>query len=126
MKVKSKTNLRKKADELWRKIIHLKNYCEVCGISSYLNAHHIISRSNYNLRWEVRNGCLLCPAHHKFGNPSAHGNPIWFISWIKKYRPEDYEYLRDYKFQKMKTWHVSDYEEIIKNLEDVLNEIQNS
>jgi len=123
-KTKSKTSLKNKCDDLWKKIIHLKGYCEVCGTPYGLNAHHIIGKVNYNLRWDIRNGCLLCITNHKFGKLSAHQNPLWFVDWLKKNRSKDYKYLKDYKFQIMKTWYVSDYEKIIKDLEDILNEIQ--
>ena len=118
MRTKSKTNLKNKCDDLWKKIIHLKGYCEICGTSYRLNAHHIIGRVNYNLRWDLRNGCLLCVNHHKYGKFAAHENPIWFLNWLKEHRSEDYEYLQDKKFPAVKTWYISDYEEIYQNLKE--------
>ena len=117
MKTKSKTNLKHKCDELWKKIIHLKGYCEVCNKPGQ-NAHHIIGRINYNLRWDLKNGCLLCTSCHKFSRNSAHNNPVYFINWFRVHRPEDYEYLQDKKFLAVKTWYISDYEEIYKKLKE--------
>ena len=117
-----------KCDDLWKWIMHQKGYCEVCGPPDEvpyvefgktvpgLNAHHIITRDNNNLRWDLRNGCLLCVKHHKFGNPCAHGNGLWFDGWLWENRPEDYIYLDDPKWTKTKTWHLCDYEDIYKKL----------
>ena len=89
-----------------------------------LNAHHIITRDNNNLRWDFRNGVLLCVKHHKYGNPCAHKNPIWFAEWLKQNRPDDYEYLKNPKWTKTKTWRISDYQEIYQRLKEVYSEIQ--
>ena len=84
-------------DNLWREAIHKRaDYkCEYCGKKSTLNAHHIFSRSNYFLRWNLDNGIALCVAHHIFGNFSAHKSPIEFVEWLKEKRGvEWYENLR--------------------------------
>jgi hypothetical protein len=83
----------KKLDKKWSEKIRSKN-CEVCN-GSDTNAHHIIGRRNYTLRWDVRNGCSLCPKHHVFGRESAHQDPIWFDQWLEEHRREDLEYLRE-------------------------------
>lgn len=122
MKTKSKKYLKNKCDKLWSDIIKIKatGRCEVCGTPYNLNSHHVIGRVNYNLRWDLRNGICLCVKNHKFGIYSAHENPIWFMDWFKAHRPEDYEYLKDPKFNKFKTWYISDYEEILKDLQEWL------
>jgi len=118
MKKVTKKSLDKQCEIVWRAIIHSKKYCEVCGASYTLNAHHIITKGNHNLRWDIRNGCLLCVSHHKWGNPSAHGNIIWFAEWLKSHRADDYEYLKDPKWTKTKTWYISDYQEILQRLKE--------
>jgi hypothetical protein len=118
MRKPSKTTLRNKCDDLWKKIIHLKQYCEVCGSPNHTNSHHIITRGNLNLRWDLQNGCLLCVNHHRFGNPCAHGNPIWFTEWLMAHRSDDYEYLKNPDFTKTKTWRISDYEQIYQELKE--------
>lgn len=84
----------KKLDTLWSAIIRGGGKCEVCGKIGLLNAHHIIGRRNYNLRWDVRNGVCLCPGCHTFSNRSAHQDPERFHDWLEENRPEDIEYLR--------------------------------
>ena len=107
-KVKRKT-LKNKADKLYREIIHSKIYCEVCG-SPGKNCHHVIGRSNYNLRWDIQNGCLLCVKCHY----QAHNNPVKFLDWFKKKRSTDYNYLLKYKH---KLWD-KDYTTILQYLND--------
>ena len=124
MKKPSKTTLRNKCDDLWKKIIHAKQHCEVCGSPYHLQAHHIITRGNLNLRWDLRCGVLLCATHHKFGRYSAHGHLPWFAEWLKEHRADDYEYLKNPIFTKTKTWRISDYEEIYQRLKEVYSEIQ--
>lgn len=95
--LKHRTNkaLKKSLDILWAKIIKLRagGKCEVCGKTTNLNSHHIVSRNNLRFRWDIRNGACLCVGHHRFNNESAHLDPIWFIGWVQKNRKEDYEYL---------------------------------
>jgi len=119
MRTKTKKSIKKQLDETWKEIIHQKNRCEVCGSTYGLNAHHIIGRGNLNLRWDIRNGCLLCIRHHKFGLFSAHENPIYFMNWLKNHRPDDYIYLKNPDFTKTKTWRISDYEQILERLNEI-------
>jgi hypothetical protein len=86
--------LKKRLDTLWAKKVKEKEICEICGRKKFLNAHHIVGRRSLNLRWDVRNGCCLCPLCHQFGQNSAHQNPIFFLSWFAKKRNADYLYLR--------------------------------
>lgn len=123
MKKKSKKQLKRKCDKLWSEIIKQKGCCEVCGRRTSLNAHHVVGRINYVLRWDLRNGVCLCVLCHKFSRNSAHNNPLWFSEWFKKNRPEDYRYLQG-KRNEIKTFYLSDYEEIYENLLRVRDEIQ--
>ena len=61
----SKTKLRKKADKLWtQKVLNLP-YCEVCGSTKVLQAHHFYYKSSYpHLRYNLKNGVVLCRACH--------------------------------------------------------------
>jgi len=69
--------------------------CEVCDKPTGLNSHHIFSRSNHTMRWELDNGIALCVAHHVFGLFSAHKSPIEFAEWLKEKRGEEwYNQLR--------------------------------
>jgi len=88
-KASGKTN---HLDNLWRyKVYELAEYkCEYCGKEGQLNAHHIFSRSNYSVRWDIDNGICLCVAHHIFGNLSFHKSPAEMIEWIKNKRGEQW------------------------------------
>lgn len=85
----------KRLDDLWKVAVKLKaDYkCEVCGKDTYLNAHHIVGRRNFGLRWEVWNGVCLCSGHHTMKTQSAHQDPLWFDSWLREHRKVDYAYI---------------------------------
>lgn len=91
-KVSPRRMLIKHLDTLWAKAVKLiaHNQCEIVtdkrcpniggeGKGHGLNAHHIIGRSNLNVRWDVCNGVMLCVKHHVFSMWSAHKNPFWFL-----------------------------------------------
>ncbi len=85
-------------DTVWAEVIKLiaGNKCEYCGKLEHLNSHHIFSRSNLHVRWDVDNGVCVCVGHHVFGNMSAHKAPIEFIEWLKERRGNKwYERLRE-------------------------------
>ena len=81
-----------------------KGICEYCGITHFPNAHHIFSRRNWSVRWELDNGICLCSKHHTFSPEfSAHLTPMEFAEWIKEKRGEEwYEKLRALKMQNIK------------------------
>jgi hypothetical protein len=84
-KKRSSKSITKQLDDLWAEAVKIKahNKCEMCGRITYLNSHHIFSRSNYSVRWDVENGVCLCAGHHVLCNDSAHKAPADFIEWIK-------------------------------------------
>ena len=68
--------------------------CAVCGSDSTPNAHHLENRNTCRaLRYDVMNGVLLCPSHHKFGKDSAHKGGIWFAEWLRTNHPDRYAYV---------------------------------
>lgn len=70
--------------------------CEYCGKEEYLNSHHIYSRSNTTLIWDLDNGICLCAGHHTFSTFSAHKSPMDFSDWIREKRGEKwYQDLKD-------------------------------
>jgi len=113
VKKPSKTKQGRKCMKLWGEIIHKKGKCEVCGKKENLQAHHFIGRRNLTLRYEVRNGVLLCALHHKLGRQSAHEDPQWFNAWMMQNRPDDYNYVWEHK-EKLSP--NLDYEKIRKDL----------
>lgn len=80
---------------MWDQLVRVRarDMCEVCGKRRGLNCHHIIGRQNRRLRYDVRNGCLLCAKHHVLGTESAHKDPVWFYDWMQENRSGDWEYL---------------------------------
>lgn len=97
--VKCRSDYRKKQtpdtstlDTLWSEIIKLRagNKCEYCGKTTYLNSHHIFSRSNMSVRWDLENGVCLCAGHHMLSNFSAHKSPLEFAEWLRETRGEEW------------------------------------
>jgi len=83
--------LEKKADKLWSECIRKIWKCEYCWKTEYLNAHHIFSRNNKSVRWELSNWICLCSWHHTFSSTfSPHQTPVEFTRWIEAKRWKDY------------------------------------
>ena len=113
LRVATKKSLKAKCDKLWSEIIRSIGYCEMCGSNQNLQAHHIMGRINYSLRWDLRNGICLDASCHTFSRNSAHNSPLEFAEWFKANRPEDYEYLLSKKNLLVKP----DYEQILNYLQ---------
>ena len=113
MRVATKKSLKAKADKLWSEIIRSIGFCEICGKNQNLNAHHVVGRINYALRWDLKNGICLCAGCHTFNRTSAHNNPLAFVEFFKSIRPDDYEYLLSRKNLLVKP----DYEQILNYLQ---------
>ena len=74
----------KKLDDAWAKAVKERDKeCQYCRKTTYLNAHHIYSRSKRSVRWDLMNGITLCVAHHVFSSKfSAHKTGIEFADWL--------------------------------------------
>ena len=107
----SKTTLKHKMDKIWSGIIREKQFCEMCGRPAN-NPHHVVGRRILSIRWDLRNGCLLCTYCHLFSKFSAHQDPLGFMEWFKRKRPYDYEYL----LAKKNELFDGDYEVILEEL----------
>ena len=93
---KPKKITEKVVDALWAEIVKLKagGICEIegCEKISYLNSHHVYSRSNRRIRWDFDNGICLCSGHHTLSSSfSAHKTPMEFTAWIINYRGKEWE-----------------------------------
>lgn len=78
-------SLPKKADDLWSKVVRQVWSCTYCGSRDNLNAHHIFSRHNKSVRWDLENWICLCAKHHVFSDEfSAHKTPTEFTYWLEE------------------------------------------
>ena len=99
MRKVSRKGLIKKCDALWGKIVHLKNYCEVCGSGKTLQALHFFSKKGHPVtRHDISNGILLCYyCHmiriHQLGDPEVIQKIIEKRGeeWYNKLRPKAHE-----------------------------------
>ena len=105
-----KKPIRKECDNLWsQKVKHLAGYkCEKCGKTKYVQAHHIVPRTNHALRYDIENGVALCRACHLYW---AHKDTIDFYNWAKTIR--DFKYLESARHRQSK----NDYQAIKLYLE---------
>ena len=89
------TPQRNRLDKIWRDKIRARDeYCQICGGTQNLNAHHIVGRRIHCLRWDLDNGLLLCAGCHTFRAKSAHQNPRWFQEWFSENYPDRNEKIK--------------------------------
>ena len=60
--------------------------CEICGVHTSLEAHHIHRCKHYGVRWNVINGACLCRDCHCTNSHSAHRNQLWFFRELLRKR----------------------------------------
>lgn len=83
----------KSQDTSWSKQVKERDgfKCIYCGSDKSLNSHHLFSRRNTALRWDIENGVTLCASHHNFSTEfSAHKTPLEFAEWIKQLKGEEW------------------------------------
>lgn len=125
-KKKPKTERRKlrdQSDKLWAILVKQRaGYkCERSGKTVYLNSHHVFSKSNLSVRWDLDNGVCLNAGWHTLQTNSAHKNPIEFINWIKDQRGiEWYENLR-IKANQIKKWTIPELRELLERFKKEIN-----
>lgn len=109
----------KKLDTAWSLLVKLRDgmKCTYCDKDTYLNSHHIYSRSKKSTRWDIDNGITLCVGHHTFSSGfSAHKTPLEFIDWLKTIRTEEeIESLRN-KAHRTAKWYKHEKEELLQEL----------
>lgn len=109
--------IKKKLDKEWGRLVRSKGECEVCGKTGYLNAHHIVGRRTLGLRWNVANGCCLCSGCHTLKRMSAHQDPVWFIDWLEKNRPDDLKLVREWRHKTVK-WTKEELKELLEKMRE--------
>ena len=73
-----KKGLKRKIDKAFNKTIRDRGSCERCHKTETLQAAHIFSRANMNIRWDYDNVLCLCAGCHFW----AHKNPTLFGEWV--------------------------------------------
>lgn len=125
--MKQRKGIDKKLDDAWSKLVKLKagNKCEYCGKTSYLNSHHIYSRSKKSTRWHAQNGISLCVGHHTFSsNFSAHKTPLEFMDWLINYKGQDFIDRLRIKANSISKLHNFEKELLLKELEKEIAQLE--
>ena len=125
--MKQKKGVEGQLDKAWSLLVKLNAgmKCEYCGKTTYLNSHHIYSRSKMSVRWDERNGISLCSGHHTLISTfSAHKTPLDFIDWLVKYKGNKFiDELRTIANTHYK-WTKTEKEELLKELQKKICELQ--
>ena len=93
--------------DLWYEAVKLRdNYtCRYCGNKNpkYKNAHHIIPKTNWALRYDLKNGICVCsmPCHKNFFHSVDPNKFEEILSWYKN--NVDWEYLQLRRHSQTKT-----------------------
>ncbi len=80
MRIK-KYNIRKHCDDLWSELVKLRagGKCEKCWSTNVVQSHHVVPRTNWNLRFDPENGVALCKKDHLWW---AHKDALEFAYWF--------------------------------------------
>lgn len=93
---KAQKRIKKELGLTWRLEVLKRdgNECAICGKKEgRLHVHHILPKHFVETRYDVKNGIVLCFVHHVMQKFSVHQNGLFFYEWLKKNRPDIYEYL---------------------------------
>ena len=71
----------KTLDKLVSQIVRKRGRCEMCSRTDTLQAAHIFSRRNFNVRFDLENLLCLCYRCHFH---IAHKEPVRFVSFVKE------------------------------------------
>lgn len=101
-KWKAKVDYKNKLKE-WSKLVQQRdnNCCIICESFDIIKreniqSHHILDKRYYRgLSLDVNVGVSICVQHHKWGKFAAHTNSIWFMTWLQKHRPKQYQWCVD-------------------------------
>lgn len=117
----------KKLDDAWAKLVKIRagNKCEYCGKTSYLNSHHIFSRSKKSVRWDAMNGICLCVGCHTFSSKfSAHKTPLEFTYWLERKKGKPWIELLTIKANQISKLHQFEKEVLLDELLRQINELE--
>lgn len=118
----------KALDDAWSLLVKLLagNKCEIkyCP-KGHLNSHHIYTRKNRSVRWDVLNGVCLCAGHHMlYTEFSAHGTPVTFNAWLMKSRGVEKMDLLEAKAHTISKLHPFEKELLLKELLKEIKELK--
>jgi len=123
-KAPSKSDLMKRADVIWAKIVKLRagNKCVLCGSVDRLEAHHMITKGSCAfLRYSLENGVCNCGrCHFRFHNQDSQGH--W--EYLLTHRPKDYYFLKENKHKVCEKRNIGYYRDIILWLTGQLEELE--
>lgn len=127
MKMKKKSGIDGQLDDAWAKLVKIRagNQCEYCGKTSYLNSHHIFTRSKRSVRWDAMNGICLCASHHVLSSTfSAHGTPTEFTYWLERKKGKPWIELLTIKANQISKLHQFEKEILLGELLRQINELE--
>jgi hypothetical protein len=110
---KSKTALKNHLDELFRRQVRAKGYCQAAGLDhvncgGVLQTAHIEGRRNFRLRWEPLNALCLCAGHHRWYSDQ----PIAWATLIEREFPESWAFVAVHRWQRFD----GDYAAVLERL----------
>lgn len=124
MRIKRRKGIDGKLDKVWSDLVKARaGYrCEYCHVKGkQIHSHHIYSRANRSVRWDLTNGIALCASHHVLSSKfSAHQTPVEFTEWL--YRVKGDEFMDELR---MKAALVFKWDKITKGIlfDDLTNEL---
>lgn len=114
----SRKTLKNKADRLFSLFIRARDgACVCCGSTENLQCAHGFSRRYLKTRWDERNAWALCNRHHLY---FTHHPIEWDVWMEQRLGPTEYRLLR---LDAIATGYSIDYESIIAELQDKLEEV---
>jgi 5-methylcytosine-specific restriction endonuclease McrA len=68
--------------------------CIVCGSTEKLQAHHLLSKTQYkSIAFDLSNGVCVCAGCHQFRKRSFHQNGLWAAEFMKENRPKQWAFV---------------------------------
>lgn len=119
LKKQSKTQLKKKLDKEFGRIICSRGRCARCGRGAEevtLQCSHIIGRTNHAVRWDIDNGVCLCYRCHIHW---WHKEPLEAQEWVKEYLGEMKLEALKARARATKQWELWEMEHYLKMLQGI-------
>ena len=102
--------LKQEADHLFTLLVLSRCKCEFCGQPA-IEPFHIVSRRNFDLRWDLDNVKPSCRRCHDYWHNSGEGE-----KWLEDTREELYFYYLSHRADVCKKPSVFDLEDLIEDL----------